>query len=307
MLNIGLLGADLTGKQHAQAIQTVNSLRLSGIFSPETEEAKKLAHELGVPIFSSPQELMQVSDALDITLSDDSLLPMIPAFVKASRHLFINPYFFKSLLLGENLWKLAQEAKVKVQVGCIERFHSALLTARPFIDNPVFIEAQHGVPYLPEFAGKSVVEELMNRDIDIILSLINANIKRVHATGINVFGDTPDIVNAHLEFDNGTTVNLTANRIAGENIRRFQFYKHYSRVETDLIHPSTHIFEKKNDQFSVKELNTPPNRPLTEALNAFYQSIFYNSEPPVGISEICQAQKITHMISDKIEMISKAG
>lgn len=307
MLNIGLLGAGLSGKQHAQAIQTVKGLRLTGVFSPEADQAKKLAQELEVPFFSNPYDLMQVSEALDITSAEESYLPLIPAFVKASRHLFIPPHFFDSSVMGENLLKLAQEAKVKIQVGCVERFHSALLTARPFIDSPVFIEAQHGIPYLPEYAGKSVVGELMIRDIDVILAMINANIKRVHATGINVFGDNPDIVNAHLEFDNGTTVNLTANRIAGENIHRFQFYKHYSRVETDFIKPAARIFEKKEDQFTVKELNTPPNRPLAEALTAFYQSVAYNSEPPVGINESCQAQHIARMISDKIEMISKAG
>ena len=63
----------------------------------------------------------------------------------------------------------------------------------------------------------------------------------------------------------------------------------------------------KKDQFSVKELNTPPNRSLAEALNAFYQSVVYNSEPPVGISESCQAQQIAHMISDKIEMSAIAA
>jgi len=307
MLKIGLLGANNLGWQHATAIHSIKGIHLSGIFDPDEKKASALAKKFKAPVYNNANDLMNDSDALDIVFINTPFFPLISGFIKASKHLYIEPKLLEGSHQGDSLLNLSQEAKAKIQIGFTDRFNSALLTARPFINDPVFIEVQQMVPYLPAYANTSVVEDLMIHDIDIVLSIIKGNIKRVHATGINVFGKNPDIVNAHLEFDNGTTVNLTANRIATEDTRRFQFYKHYSRVETDLLKLNSKIFEKKKGQFSVKKLKTTQNHALTAALTSFYHSIAKNTEPQVSISDGCQALRIAAMISDKIEMISKAG
>lgn len=307
MLNIGLLGADLIGKQHAGAIHEVNGLRVCGIFDPETDKAKKVASKLQVPFFNNPEDLIRQSDALDITSATDSFFSFIPGSLKASRHLLLPPAVLKSKVLGDNLLKLSREANTKIQIGYTDRFRSVLLSAMPFIYNPLFIDVQHNIPFITGNSSEPELEEIMIGDIDIILSVVKANIKKVHATGINVFGDKADIINTHLEFDNGTNVNLTLNSIAGKNVHCFQFYKTNLRVECDFVSQSAKVYEKKGKKLFIKTLNTPPNHPLTEAFTAFYNSITYNSEPIVGITEGCQVRNIAHQVSEKIKVISKAG
>ena len=50
----------------------------------------------------------------------------------------------------------------------------------------------------------------MIHDIDIILSVIDAPIKHISASGVAVVSETPDIANARIEFENGAVANLTA-------------------------------------------------------------------------------------------------
>ena len=42
--------------------------------------------------------------------------------------------------------------------------------------------------------------DLMSHDLDVLLSVVKSNIKKIRANGVKVFGDTPDIVNAVIEF-----------------------------------------------------------------------------------------------------------
>ena len=307
MLKIGLLGANKEGWQHAKAIRAIKGMQLAGVYDADLEIATRMAEAFDIPLFPSIDALTKASDAMDIVDVSVTFFPLASGLIKASKHLFIEPRLLREAPYGESLLNLSEEAKAKVQVGYTDRFNAVLLSAAPFIDDPVFIEVQQMVPYLPEFANTSVVEDLMIHDLDIILGMVKGNVKRVHATGINVFGKNPDIVNAHLEFDNGTTVNLTTNRIASESTRRFQFYKHYSRVELDFLKPGVKIFEKKNDQFVVKKLNVDTQHSLQNALTGFYHAIVKDTETPVPISSGCQVQQIASIITNKIEMISKAG
>ncbi|MBN2639660.1 MAG: Gfo/Idh/MocA family oxidoreductase [Bacteroidales bacterium] len=307
MLNIGLLGADLIGKQHAQAIHEVNGLRVCGVFDPDTRNGKEIAKELNIPFFNNPLDLIERSDALDITTATDFLFSLVPGFLKASRHLLLPPEILKSKVLGDHLLKLSQEAKAKIQIGYTDRFHSVLLSSIPFIENPLFIDAQHYIPFTAGIKSEAELEMIMTRNIDIIYSIVKANIKRIHATGVNVFGSKTDIVNAHLEFDNGTNVNLTINLVAQEYVHRFQFFKTNTKVECDFGNQSSKVVEIKNGELTSRTLNTPPNYPLKEAFNSFYQSIIYNSDPVIGISEGCQAKDLAQRLLEKIKIISQNG
>ena len=72
-----------------------------------------------------------------------------------------------------------------------------------------------------------VVLDLMIHDIDVLLSVVDAKVKTVSASGVAVISNTPDIANARIEFENGCVANLTASRISLKKMRktRSKFYK----------------------------------------------------------------------------------
>lgn len=112
------------------------------------------------------------------------------------------------------LIKLAGEASVKVQVGHVERFNPAFIAAEPFIDNPMFIETHRLAQFNPRGTDVPVILDLMIHDLDIVLSVVKSEIKKISASGVSVVSDTPDIANARVEFANGCVANLTASRIS---------------------------------------------------------------------------------------------
>ncbi len=66
------------------------------------------------------------------------------------------------------------------------------------------------------YTGRStdigVVYDLMIHDIDLVLSLVNAPLRSVHAVGMALLGKREDVAQARLEFANGCVANLSASR-----------------------------------------------------------------------------------------------
>ena len=115
---------------------------------------------------------------------------------------------------------LAQEANVKVQVGNEERFNLTFMSAFTYIEHPMFIEVDRISPFDPSMTNFCVIQDLMIHDIDIVLKIVKANVKRIKTSGVAVVNGSPDIANVRLEFDNGAVANLTASRIAFKNVQK---------------------------------------------------------------------------------------
>ena len=80
--------------------------------------------------------------------------------------------------------ELATEANVKIQVGHVERFNPAFIAAKPFIINPMFIETHRLAQFNPRGTDVSVVLDLMIHDIDIVLSLVKSEVKKISTSGV---------------------------------------------------------------------------------------------------------------------------
>ena len=70
-----------------------------------------------------------------------------------------------------------------------------------------------------------VVLDLMIHDIDVVLHSVKSKVSNIHASGVAVVSDTPDIANARIEFENGCVANLTASRISMKNMRKARFFQ----------------------------------------------------------------------------------
>eukprot|EP00731_Ephydatia_muelleri_P033023 g33023.t1 len=103
------------------------------------------------------------------------------------------------------------------------------------IENPMFIETHRLAEFNPRGTDVPVVLDLMIHDIDAILSVVNSKVKAVHASGVSVISETPDIANARIEFENGCVANLTASRISLKNMRKSRFFQKDAYISVDFL------------------------------------------------------------------------
>lgn len=321
MIKIGVLGAGHLGKIHIKCIMQIPDYELVGFHDPDAEKAVAVAKEFGLKRFEDASSLIDVSDVVDIVTPTISHFDCAVEALKKSKHVFIEKPIATTPKEALKLIDLAAEAGVKVQVGHVERFNPAFTAAKDEINKPLFIEAHRLAEFNPRGTDVPVVLDLMIHDIDIVLSVVKSNIRRVHASGVNVVSDTPDIANARLEFDNGAVANLTASRISLKNMRKTRFFQRDAYITVDFLDKVAEVVkmneldeipddpfamildlgaDKKKRQIifnkpEVKEINA-----IVEELRSFKNSIVNNLTPEVTIEDGYNALNIAQMILDKI-------
>jgi len=216
----------------------------------------------------------------------------------------------------------ADEADVKVQVGHVERFNPAFIAARPYLDQPMFIETHRLAQFNPRGTDVPVILDLMIHDIDIVLSVVKADIRKINASGVKVVSDSPDIANARIEFANGCVANLTASRISMKNMRKSRFFQRDAYISIDFLKKELEIIrmkevsgketdplamiidmgkDKGRRQIFVEKPKIGEVNAIRMELEMFYEAITNNTAPPVTIHDGYTALDLAYQIMAKIQ------
>jgi len=317
MLKAGVLGAGHLGKIHLRLLQESKKFELVGFFDPFTENAKKVAKEFGYKLFDSVEELIAAVEVVDIVTPTLSHFECAKKAIEKGRHIFIEKPITKTVLEAEAIKTLASQFHVQGQVGHVERFNPAFTAVKDKIDTPMFIETHRLAEFNPRGTDVPVVLDLMIHDIDIILSVVNSKVKNVHASGISVISETPDIANARIEFENGCVANLTASRISMKNMRKTRFFQKDAYISVDFLEKKSEIVRMKDvpnnpDEFAMILQNAEGvkkqiyfdnpevenNNAILDELESFADAINNGTRPVVSLRQGAEALRVAQMIID---------
>ena len=318
-LKVGVLGAGHLGKIHLQILKDLEQIDLVGFHDPDADLATKVSHDFGVNYFESEDALIEAAEAVIVVTPTIYHFQCAAKAVKKSRHVFIEKPITPTLKEAKKLVALANEANVKAQVGHVERFNPAFLAAKPYLGQPMFIETHRLAQFNPRGTDVSVVLDLMIHDIDIVLSVVKANIRRVSASGVAVVSDTPDITNARIEFDNGCVANLTASRISMKNMRKTRFFQKDAYVSVDFLDKKIEVVrlqqvtgmadplaitidlgkDKGVKQIFFESKNADPNNAIKMELESFRDAILHNKTTPITFEDGTKALEVAHLIIQK--------
>ncbi len=320
MLKIGVLGAGHLGKIHINCIKQIAVYDLVGFYDQDENTAKKVSEDLGIRCYPSIEELIENVDVVDIVTPTISHFECASMALKKGRHVFIEKPVVATVDEANRLIELAGESGCKVQVGHVERFNPAYISARPYIDAPVFVEAHRLALFNPRGTDVPVVLDLMVHDIDIILDVIKSPIKNISVSGVSIVSPTPDITNARIEFENGSVANLTASRLSLKNMRRHRMFQKDAYITVDFLEKKTEIVRIKDvedemnplamtidladgrsKQISIEQPEVKPINAILTELESFHNAIVNDTEPPVTINDGVQALKVCYIILDEIE------
>ncbi|MCH8330578.1 MAG: Gfo/Idh/MocA family oxidoreductase [Bacteroidetes bacterium] len=317
MLNIGVLGAGHLGKIHLRLIKEIPDYELIGFYDPNEENAKKAEVEFGIKRFNDIDELIDAAEVVDIVTPTLSHYDCAVNAIRKSKHVFIEKPITNSLEEAKHLLELSEEASVKAQVGHVERFNPAFLSLGDKELHPMFIETHRLAQFNPRGTDVPVVLDLMIHDIDIILSLVKSNVKKISANGVSIISDSSDIANARIEFDNGCVANITASRISMKNMRKMRIFQRDAYISLDFLEKTSEIFTLSEDS-GMYEIDTGTSKkyisfdkPKVKESNAikmelelFNKCIVEDTEPIVTVSDGYNALYVAYQILDRIEKTS---
>ena len=321
-LKVGVIGTGHLGKIHTKLFNEVETAELIGVYDIDESKAEIVAKEFNTKAFKNLEELLSQIDGVSIVATTSAHYELVKKAFEKNVNVLVEKPITATIEEAAEIVKIADEKKLILQVGHIERFNPALLSLEQYKLDPKFIQTDRLAQFNPRGTDVAVVLDLMIHDIDIILSLVKSDVKEIKASGVPVVSGNIDIANARLEFENGAVANVTASRISQKKMRKMRMFQQSGYIALDFITGVAEVYrlidqkemdenhfisfgemgvgEKKKyvvyDQPEIKQVNA-----LKYELELFVDSIINKTKPVVSGEDGLKALKVAAEIIKKIE------
>lgn len=308
-LTVGVVGVGYLGQFHAKIYAGLDNVTLVGVADTDFAKAQQVAAQYNCAAYASAEALLDKVQAVNIVVPTSLHRAVAAPFLAAGIHTLIEKPLAANLADSEALIKLAKDGGALLQVGHLERFNAGMRSLAAKVINPRYIDAQRLGQFTTRAIDVDVVSDLMIHDIDIVLSLMPAELKSVLAAGTRVLTPHIDIANARLEFANGAVASITASRVARAGLRKLRVFEadcywgldfakqSLQKVTAGAINPATGYPDIVTTDMQVQSV-----MPLDEEIIHFVDCI-QNQQQPLVCGEIgLNALAVVEQIKASIAM-----
>ncbi len=316
----GIIGAGRAGMEHAKLYQELPDALLLGIYDINKEKAQAAAKNLGVIAFDNLEQLAAEVEAFSVAVPLHSRFETAKQLLELERHVLIEIPATQTEEQALELAHLANSKDRRLIAVLTERYNGAVKAIEDIPLKPVFIEAERLSSFKQDKKATSVILNLMLQDIDLLIHLLNSRPVAVEASGASVITSDIDIVNAHIEFENGCTASLTASRLSTKREARMRLYQRDAQITLNLEEGRSEIFYLEGDSknpfhdgtlaislgkiqnrdIKYNRLKRDQARPLKTQLRNFIAAIRNNLPAETGGDFGLPALKTAWQIIDKV-------
>jgi len=261
-LRIALVGAGHLGKIHGRLLQQVSGAELVAVADPDEAAGETLAQQLGVPAFTHHHELIDLCDAAVIASPTRFHAEIGRDLVSAGKHLLVEKPLATDAEDALELARLATARRVTLQVGHVERFNPAWTAAGDQLQRAKFIEAVRASRFPGRCLDVGVVMDLMIHHLDLVLSLTEASVCDVQASGLALITDNEDLAEARVTFECGLVAQFKASRVSPLATRQLQAFGEQGFTEIDFAAPAVTVVRPHQDlsdrSFDLDEVSDNP-------------------------------------------------
>ena len=304
-VRIAVVGVGYLGRHHARILSSLPGARLTAVVDTNAARAHDVAAASGTRPLTDFRDLLGNVDAVTLAVPTDLHREIALPFLTAGVHVLVEKPMARSLAEADDMIQTAAKTGAILAVGQTERFNPAVIAARPVLSDPRFIEV-HRLGTFPERSlDIDVVFDLMIHDVDIVLSLVNAEVEAIEAVGVPVLTGRVDIANARLTFSNGCIANLTASRISRDRVRKIRFFQPMAYVSIDYSAQKLEVFRLVKGEGPVPaieggEVTVENEEPLKRELADFVEAIRTRRPPTVTGQDGRRALALAQRIADRM-------
>ena len=244
-LRVGVVGVGHLGKEHARVYADMDGAELVGVVDTASSHARPVARKLRTRWSADLDLLLDQAEAVSVVVPTVHHHAVALPFLRRGISVLVEKPMTFRVREAEELVAVAAETGAKLQVGHIERFNPGFKAIASHGLKPLFIECHRLSPFSFRSTDIGVVFDLMIHDLDIVQSLVQSDVKRIEAVGVQVISAHEDIANARLTFESGCVANLTASRISLKTLRRIRVFAPDCYVSIDTGERKATVYRKK--------------------------------------------------------------
>lgn len=309
-IKTAVIGAGYLGQYHVEKFAAASDL--VAVCDVDAKRCQAVASQHGAAAVTQYRELVGQVDAVSVVTPTPLHHDVSLFFLQNDIHVLVEKPIATTLKEADNLIRCAQERQLILQVGHLERFNNAIRAVEPLLDQPRFIESTRLAPFKLRGTEVNVILDLMIHDIDIIQSIVKAEIERISASGAPILSSSIDIANVRIEFTNGCVASVTASRVSDKQKRRLRIFQHDGLISLDLDRKNI-IFHRKGDgeMFpGIPNIMREVQRydkgdALNDEIHAFLDSVRTGRPPAVtgedGKRALATAMEITNIVREANE------
>ncbi|MES2035776.1 MAG: Gfo/Idh/MocA family oxidoreductase [Pseudomonadota bacterium] len=278
VLKAGVVGSGVFGGFHARKYAEMDGVELVGIFDTHPERCFDMANEYGAEAYGELADLLAVCDIVTVASPATTHAGAALQALQAGKSVYVEKPLATTLEDADKLIGEAAKRGLVLACGHQERVVSQAMGLLDIPEKPIRLEAvRRGTPS-PRSQDVSVVLDLMIHDIDLALSLTDAEPLTVEAEG------NADAIRAEATFDDGFTAVFEASRIHDARERTMKIVYPSGVLEIDFV---TREF-RNTTGFPLNEAftETPAGRdPLGTSVAGFVAAVRGKAPRPVVTGE----------------------
>jgi len=304
-LRIAVVGVGHLGRHHARILGSLPQVELVAVVDTNRPRAEEVATANHTRAFFDAADLVGQIDAVTIAVPTERHREVALPFLDAGVPALVEKPLARSLDEADAMIAAAARAGVALAVGHTERFNPAVDAARGLLTNPRFVEV-HRLGTFPERSlDIDVVFDLMIHDLDVVLSIVKADVDAIEAVGVPVLTGRVDIANARLRFANGCIANLTASRISRDRVRKIRFFQPEAYLSIDYATQKLDVWRLVNNGGAAPsiqggDVSIANEEPLKRELEDFVDAVRSERAPRVDGAQGRRALALAQQITDKM-------
>ncbi len=302
-----MLGVGHHGRHHARIYAGLPGVELVGVADIDGARAEAVGAECGCRAYAEPRALLGEVDLISVVVPTRAHVEVALPYIEAGVHVLMEKPVAGGYASGRRLVEEAERAGVIFQVGHLERFNAGVQALAERARDPRFIEAHRLSPFVERATDVDVITDLMIHDIDIVLALVDTDVRQINASGTPVLTEHADIANARLEFDNGAVANITASRVSNKKLRRIRVFEADRYLGLNFIDQQIDIVAKGQvppggrwPEIVSSRIEVEPRQPLDEQLKAFVDSVHTGAPPLVTGHVALEALRVVQAVQEMI-------
>jgi len=304
-LRVAVIGVGHLGRHHARILSTLPGARLVAVVDTNRGRAEEIARTVNTQAIFDARDLAGLVDAVTIAVPTELHRDIAMPFLEAAIPVLVEKPMARSVAEADELIGAAAKTGVALAVGQTERFNPAVEAARPLLSDPRFIEVHRLGTFPDRSLDIDVVFDLMIHDLDVVLSLVKADVESIEAVGVPVLTGRVDIANVRLRFANGCIANLTASRISRDRVRKIRFFQPAAYLSIDYAAQKIELWrlvKGAGPMPSIEggEVAVANEEPLKRELADFVEAVVSKRTPLVDGHQGRRALELAARITSKM-------
>jgi predicted dehydrogenase len=252
-VKVGVVGVGRMGTYHVGILAELADVDLAAVVDTDPKNLQKIEKNYGTPGFNSHHDLYGKVKVAIVAVPTGLHYPITKDLLGAGIHVLLEKPCANNLNQARELFQIAEDNSLTLHIGHVERFNGAVQELHKIVDSPIFVECRRMGPFTDRIKDDGVVLDIMIHDIDIILNLIQSKVVNTNVLGASVFSKKDDLVNAQLEFENGSIANIVASRASQIQIRTLSVTQKDSYVVLDYTDQEIYVHKKSSSEHKLSK------------------------------------------------------